>query len=423
MEKNIFQKIDACAEKLRIWGKKMTNQFKDKIKVCSQRMNRFRGLRNDFAVQCYSEAVKEYEKVLAQQEDLWKQRAKQHWLRSGNCNTKYFHAYASSRRKKNSINQLQDENGILRNWSNGLDDMIGSYYNKLFQSQGSDGQEILDCIEERVSMQQNEHLTQEFTGEEVKEAIFSMHPDKGPGPDGMNLAFYQRFWKIIGKDVTDLCLHILSTGCMPQSLNDALVVLILKNNVPEFMGDLRPISLCNVLINIVTKMLANRMKIILPSIISKSQSAFILGRLITDNVVAAFEVNHWMHMKTQGKMGFSALKLDMTKAYDRVEWNFLRDMMRKMGFANKWVEWVYVCVSRVKYSVLLSGKEIGPITPSRGLRQGDPVSPYLFLICAEGLSAIIRRREEEGSFHDCKIARSAPSVSHLFFADDSYLSF
>lgn len=189
---------------------------------------------------------------MAQQEDFWKQRAKQHWLQSGDCNTKYFHAYASARRKKNSINQLQDENGIIRNWSNGLDEMIGSYYNKLFQSQGSDGQEILDCIEERVSRQQNEHLTYEFPGEEVKEAIFAMHPDKSPGPDGMNPAFYQRFWKIIGKDVTDLCLHILSTGCMPQSLNEALVVLIPKKNVPEVMGDLRPISLCNVLIKIVT---------------------------------------------------------------------------------------------------------------------------------------------------------------------------
>lgn len=272
-------------------------------------------------------------------------------------------------------------------------------------------------------MQQNEHMIQEFTGEEVKEAVFAMHPDKSPRPDGMNPTFYQRLWKIIGKDVIDMCLHILSSGCMPQKLNDTLVVLTPKKNVPEVIGDLRPISVCNVLIKIVTKMLANMMKTILPSITLETQSAFISGRIITDNVVAAFEVNHWMHKKTQGKMGFSALKIDMSKAYDRVERNFLRSMLRKMGFANKWIDWIHLCVSMIKYSFLLSVKKIGLIIPSRGLRKRDPISPYLFLICEEGLSAIIRRREEEGSLHGCQISRSSPSVSHLFFADDSYMFF
>lgn len=198
-------------------------------------------------------------------------------------------------------------------------DLIGSYYEELFKTQGVEVDEVLNCVENRVSREQNDLLTEEFTDLDVKEAIFSMHPDKSPGPDGMNPAFYQRFWHIIGKDVTKACLQVLSSCTIPGSLNDTLVVLIPKMHDPEVITDLRPISLCNVMMKIVTKMLANRLKSLLPHIISETQSAFIPGRLITDNVIAVFEINHWMHRRTQGKVGYSALKIDMSKAYDRIE--------------------------------------------------------------------------------------------------------
>lgn len=100
--------------------------------------------------------------------------------------------------------------------------LIEDYFGKLFQSGGSDGQEVLECIQPCISSHQNAQLDQDFTGEEVKEALFAMHPDKSPGPDGMNPAFYQRFWNIVGKDVVELCLRTLSTGSMPQNLNDTL---------------------------------------------------------------------------------------------------------------------------------------------------------------------------------------------------------
>lgn len=197
------------------------------------------------------------------------------------------------------------------NWSNDLGDLIASYYTQLFQSQEVDLENVLGCIEDRLSDDQNEMLTQEFTEEEVKKVIFSMHPDKSPGPDGMNPTFYQNFWNIIGKDVALACIRILSMGDVPRKLNETLVVLIPKKVVPETVNDLRPKSLCNVMMKIITKMLANRLKSLLPNIISETQSAFILRRLITDNVIAAFEINHWMHKKTQGKTGSSALKIDM----------------------------------------------------------------------------------------------------------------
>lgn len=204
--------------------------------------------------------------------------------------------------------------------------------------------------------------------------------------------------------------------------NIYIYIYILKTQ-PEFLTDMRPIALCNVLYKIVAKMLANRMKLVLDSVISESQSAFVPGRVITDNILISTEIVHYLKRKKQGKTGIAALKIDMSKAYDCIEWLFLKSMMLRMSFDEGWVTLIMMCVSTVSYKVCRNGEEVGPIVPSRGLRQGDPLSPYLFIICAEGLSSLIRNRERAGLIHGVKVARSAPTVSHLFFVDDCFLFF
>ena len=183
----------------------------------------------------------------------------------------------------------------------------------------------------------------------------------------------------------------------------------------------RPISLCNVIYKLISKTLANRLKTFLPFIISENQSAFTSDRLITDNVLVAFELMHFLNHETAGKEGIMAAKLDMSKAFDRVERCFLKRVMEKLGFCSKWVNLIMQCISSVSYSVIINGVAYGSIKPSKGLHQGDPLSPSLFLLCAEGLSIIIHKAVRNHSFTGIFICRSSPSVTHLFFADDIIL--
>lgn len=146
-----------------------------------------------------------------------------------------------------------------------------------------------------------------------------MHPDKSPGPDGMTPGFYQRYWGIVSADVIGIVRRFFITGGFPEQLTDTIIVLVPKKKNPQLMTDLRPISLCNILYKIVAKVLANRLKEVMDTVISDVQSAFIPGRLISDNIMIAYEIMHYMKRKMKGKKGWMALKLDMSKAYDRVE--------------------------------------------------------------------------------------------------------
>lgn len=333
----------------------------------------------------------------------------------------FFHKYASSRRRNNTVDKLRDKNGAWKEDTQEVQQVISEYFDSLFTSMGS--KEVLTEREEvhTVTEEQNRLLLLPVTVEEVKKAVFSMHSDKSPGPDDLNPMFYQKFWHVVGTDVVKFCGSFLTEGKLPAGINHTLVCLIPKIKQPERMTDLRPISLCNVLFRILSKVIANGLKPCLNSLISDKQSAFVEGRLLTDNALIAFEINHYIKRKTQGKNGVVGLKLDVSKAYDRLEWNFLEHMLCKFGFSELWISRVMMCVKSVTYSFIHNSTIFGNVQPGRGLRQGDPISPYLYILCVEGLSAMIRRHEAVGLVHGCVISRGAPPISHLLFADDCYL--
>ncbi|KAL5761430.1 hypothetical protein ACOSP7_017694 [Xanthoceras sorbifolium] len=264
-------------------------------------------------------------------------------------------------------------------------------------------------------------LNAPFEAEEIKQALFNMGPTKAPGPDGFHAVFFQKCWDVVGGYTTRVCLKVLNGDLSIRGFNSTNIVLIPKKKNPISIRDFRPISLCSVVYKIVSKTVANRLKLILPKLISPSQSAFVPGRLIFDNVIVAFEMLHSLSKRKKGKKGFAALKLDMSKAYDRVEWGFLKCVLMKMGFPTSWISIIWDCISTVSYSFVINGNEVGKVFPSRDLRQGCLFSPYLFLFCAEAFSSLITGSAAVNrslGFNGC---RNSPLVSHLFFADDSIL--
>ncbi|KAL0304662.1 UNVERIFIED_CONTAM: putative mitochondrial protein [Sesamum calycinum] len=269
------------------------------------------------------------ESLREDKEHLWKQRGWMEWLREGDRNTKFFHARASSRCKKNEISRLKGEDGVFVKKKEDIQNIITAYFSNLFKSTKPHKESIEEVfwhVQPKVTTLMNQTLMQPFIAEEVTRALKQMGPVKSPGPD-------------------------------------------------------------------------------------ESQSAFVSNRLVTDNILVSFEVNHYLKNKRGGKECFAALKLDMSKAYDRVEWSFLKAMLDKLGFDKRFVSLVFQCISTVSFSFVLKGEQFGRIIPKRGLRQGDPLSPYLFILCAEALSRLIHAKENQGLIKGVKISRKAPRIN------------
>ncbi|KAH9768956.1 reverse transcriptase domain-containing protein [Citrus sinensis] len=276
----------------------------------------------------------------------------------------------------------------------------------------------MEGMTSRVSEDMNEMLEKPFSAEEVMDALSQMCPTKAPGPDGLPAVFYQKHWHMVKDGVLATCLHILNSQGSVTPINHTYIALIPKVRKPRKVTEFRPISLCNVIYRIVAKSIANRFKQILHKIISPTQSAFIPHRLITDNIIVGYECLHKIrHCKSKRK-GLVALKLDVSKAYDRLEWSFLEQIMKRLGFSHQWISLIMRCISSVSFSIIINGSVRGFIKPQRGLRQGCPLSPYLFITCAEAFSSLLQQVEQQRLIHGLSFGKEL-KISHLLFTNDS----
>jgi hypothetical protein len=232
---------------------------------------------------------------------------------------------------------------------------------------------LLNLVEPSVSNQINQRLTEDFTDDEIGYALFQIGPLKAPGPDGLPARFFQRNWALLRDETCKAIKKFFSDGILPEEINMTKIVLIPKSDDATELRDYRPISLCNVVYKVISKCLVNRLRPYLQNLIGETQSAFIPGRLISDNAMIAFECFHAIQRNKKPDESFCAYKLDLSKAYDRVDWPFLEGLLRKSGFDDKWVKWIMACVTTVKYCVQVNGNLTEQISPSRGLRQGDPL--------------------------------------------------
>ncbi|XP_073362809.1 uncharacterized protein [Aegilops tauschii subsp. strangulata] len=417
--------LEALANNLGDWSRTTFGSVRGEIRCLKKELDR---LRSDCMRVGPSHAeIKINDRLVElylREELMWRQRSRVEWLSAGHRNSRFFHMRASMRRRKNLIKALQKPDGEVTTELTEMQQMALEFYKQLYTSEGVVGiQDVLQHVPLKVTAEMNASLLAPYVAKEVRSALFQMFPRKAQGPDGFPAHFFQRHWDVCGEAVTRAVLAIVRGEESPACLNDTLLVLIPKVSNPTLLTQFRPISLCNMFYKIASKVLANRLKSILPDIISEEQSAFVPGRLITDNIISAYECLHFMKRNRSKNSSFAALKLDMMKAYDRVEWTYLRVIMEKLGFAAPWVTVVMNMVSSVSFSIMFNGVKSEVFNPTRGIRQGDPISPYLFLLAAEGLSCLLKSQNQSSQLSGIKLAPSAPVVNQLLFADDSLLFF
>lgn len=361
--------------------------------------------------------------AMDKEEKLLRQKSRVAWLKAGDQNTSFFHKAVKIRNARTSIRVLYTNSGSKLEDIHQIKAEAVNFYQSLLGEKdasvaGTSATQLSSILKKKISQAQQQLLVSPITEEEIKSALFSMGNDKSPGPDGFTVYFYKHAWRIVHKDFFAAVQHYFSTGELRREVNSTILALVPKKEKADRMKDFRPISCCNVVYKCITKVITNRMKGVLPDVISLNQTAFVQGRRISDNVLLAHELVRNYHR--QGITPRCAIKIDLMKAFDSLNWDFILNCLKVMGFPLSFLRWIKGCITSPYFSVAVNGSLCGYFAGQRGLRQGDPLSPYLFVIAMEVFSKLLDTAADEGriGFHPrCKSIK----LTHLCFADDLFL--
>ncbi|OMO96071.1 reverse transcriptase [Corchorus capsularis] len=311
-------KHDLCRWNKTVFGdlQRRRQQLKNKLTKTQKEMHTIESFRQEKEVRQQLELLYEQEQI------FWMQKSRTNWIIHGDINTKFYHTTTARRRLRNKITFVVDEQGYQCEETEQIESAFLNAYEDLFCAEDNVdiseiGREIKDLKVPILTEENQRLLDKPFTADEIKQAAFQLGPWKAPGVDGKPVLFYQQFWDIVGALTTASSLSFLNSGHMLKELNKTLITLVPKKNDPQKVGDFRPISLCNVAYKIIARTMVNRLKPIMDAITTPFQSAFVKGRLISDNIIVGREVLTTIQRQRKGKGMLRALKIDMNKAYDR----------------------------------------------------------------------------------------------------------
>ncbi|MCH85996.1 hypothetical protein A2U01_0006849, partial [Trifolium medium] len=316
----LMERLQNCTNEMNDWGRQLHNKYRVEIEECRRELEFLRDTDQHLQGQRYEEVQKRMSILLAQEEAFWKQRAKIYRLHEGDTNSRFFHATTSVKRKRNKITKLQNNEGEVVQNQLDICGVAKNYFEQLFSMNQNNSGVDIEYIMPSITNLQNDKLIAPFQIREFKEALFAMHSDKAPGPDGLNPAFFKRFWDLCGVELFTAGVEWLERGSLPdQIMHDYKYCPYSEEGEPR---------------------------------INERLVAHIAMQRDLQNNIKATEIIHHMKCKTRGKMGEVALKVDISKAYDRVEWDYMKIIMTKMGFHDKWVNWMSMCMESVHYQVL-----------------------------------------------------------------------
>ncbi|XP_077246085.1 uncharacterized protein LOC143885940 [Tasmannia lanceolata] len=419
----VTQKLKEVKACIRIWNQNVFGRIDIQAPMMRQKLASIQSLiaasPMDLSLRNAEHLLKdEYVKTANKEEQFYRQKSRNSWLNLRDSNTSYFHSAVKARFNKLSIQGSTYPDGSTTTNPDEVARLMTAFFDNLLNNQNcsriTDPDQIPNPLRV-LSQDEASSLTRECSPEEIWQTIKKADGNKAPGPDGFNGDFFKAFWYLVGNDVTSAIQSFFHKDKILPQLNTTFICLIPKCPEASTPEHYRPVALCNFFYKTITKIMANRLKPLMNSLISPFQSAFISGRSIQDNILIAHDLCHNFHRKNPIKA--MCIKMDLKKAFDSVNHSSLLLFMEKMGFPSKWCKWVHQCISTASFSVILNGSPHGFFKSTNGLRQGDPLSPLLFCFVMDMLSSLIQSHLAQGSISS-PFSKGDLSISHTFFADD-----
>jgi hypothetical protein len=356
--------------------------------------------------------------ILQYEENAWRLRSHATWLKSGDSNSKFFHKVARYNRNKKIIWSIKNNREEVIRGQDDIKEEFASFFNHLYKAScNCNLQEkcsTASLFPSIISAEEDADLYKPVTLTEIKDILLHFKKERIPGPDGWTSEFFIHFFDLVGEDLLQMVEDSRIRGKIHGSLNSTFLVLIPKENNSLSFSDYRPISLCNLIYKVISKVISNRIKPFLARCISAEQLGFLKGKRIQDAIGAAHECIHSIKQKNLKAL---VLKLDLKRAFDSIDWEFLRLTLHSVGFGYKFIQWILSCVTSANFAVLINGEPSRFFKSERGLHQGCPLSPYLFILIMEGLSLLLSKIFTNNLISGLKVSNRFKIV-HLMFLDD-----